>query len=104
MREAEDRISPADRDSRAFEASKHLLLAAATPKWLLLEDDPHRDPAPRRFLQRAQDRVVADEVDLQVDRAPRALNLVEDRGATVTWFDEDPSDRKRRRFAGLRDL
>ena len=104
MTEAEDRVAPADRDSRAFEASKHLLLATPTAERVLLEDDPDVDPAPLRVLQRLQDRVVGDDIDLQIDRVPGGSNLVEERGATITRFDEDPGDRERWSFARSRDV
>ena len=103
-REAKDRVSPADRDSRAFEASKDLILTTATAERLLLEDDPDVDPTPLRVLQRLQDDVVADDVDLQVDRAPRRPDLVEERSAAVPRLDEDPGDGERRRFARSRDV
>src|SRR5215207_5054658 len=104
VRKAEDRVSPADRDSRLFEARKDLVLTTATAKGLLLEDDPDGDPTLLRLLQRLQDEVVGEDIDLQVDRAPRGLDLIEERSAAVARFDEDPGDRERRRFARSRNV
>src|SRR5918997_5810020 len=104
LREAEDRVSPTDRDSRALEASEDLLLPTPAAKWVLLEDDPNRDPAPLRVLQRLQDHIVRDDIDLQVDRVLGGLDLVEERSATVTRFDEDTCSGKRWRFAGSLDV